>query len=272
MTSSAAFAEIVADFKKFQDCMLNNASDTALCKKNLSAVKIGLTQLPLLPSMIQSSSSMTTEVQQLHIARETYELASLLSVRDEDVEAFERHIALTKTFYSDYSDFLPPSQRKNLILGLNLLHLLSMNRMSEFHSELELIPLELHEDLFIKHPVEVEQCLIEGSYSKLENFLPPQVPATEYEYFMEILMETVREEIADCCERAYKTLDLTSLQRMLMHKSPEDTTAFIEEREAWILKDNTISFNLDAGTEVQIPAESLIKQSLEYAIELERIV
>ena len=85
-------------------------------------------------------------------AGETYELATLLSVKMEDVDAFERHIAKTKTLYNDYSTIssqgreviMPKSERQNLILGLNLLFLLSQNRMAEFHTELELIPVRTH--------------------------------------------------------------------------------------------------------------------------------
>ena len=55
----------------------------------------------------------------------------------EDIDAFERHIAKTKTLYNDYSTItssgreviMPKSERQNLILGLNLLFLLSQNRM-----------------------------------------------------------------------------------------------------------------------------------------------
>lgn len=38
----------------------------------------------------------------LSYAGETYELATLLSVKAEDVESFERHIAKAKTLYNDY--------------------------------------------------------------------------------------------------------------------------------------------------------------------------
>ena len=57
---------------------------------------------------------------------------------------------------------MPRSERQNLILGLHLLFLLSQSRMAEFHTELELIPLEMHTNIFIKHPVRLEQYLMEG--------------------------------------------------------------------------------------------------------------
>nr|KAG5712337.1 hypothetical protein BaRGS_023916 [Batillaria attramentaria] len=64
-------------------------------------------------------------------------------------------------------DDLPESTFKYQLLGLNLLCLLSQNRLAEFHTELELLPVkELQTNIYIKHPVSMEQYLMEGSYNK----------------------------------------------------------------------------------------------------------
>lgn len=60
------------------------------------------------------------------------------------------------------------SANKYQLLGLNLLFLLAQNRVSEFHTELELLPQEIiHTNEFIRHSVGLEQCLMEGSYNKI---------------------------------------------------------------------------------------------------------
>lgn len=60
------------------------------------------------------------------------------------------------------------SANKYQLLGLNLLFLLSQNRVSEFHTELELLPQEIiHQNEFIRHPLALEQNLMEGSYYKI---------------------------------------------------------------------------------------------------------
>lgn len=47
------------------------------------------------------------------------------------------------------------------LLGLNLLRLLAQNRISEFHTQLELIDAEqIHSNIYIRHPVQVGQCVI----------------------------------------------------------------------------------------------------------------
>jgi 26S proteasome regulatory subunit N12 len=55
------------------------------------------------------------------------ELATLLSVRLQDVPFFEKNFAQLKPYYFDFSGKLPESQRQWMILGLNLLKLLSQN-------------------------------------------------------------------------------------------------------------------------------------------------
>lgn len=63
---------------------------------------------------------------------------------------------------------MPDSDYKNELLGLNLLFLLSQNRVAEFHTELELLPPELiQSDPYIRHPLALEQYLMEGSYNKI---------------------------------------------------------------------------------------------------------
>ena len=65
---------------------------------------------------------------------------------------------------------LPESQFKYQLLGLNLLCLLSQNRVSEFHTELERLPADkIQNSVYIKHPVSLEQYIMEGSYNKVGN-------------------------------------------------------------------------------------------------------
>jgi len=57
-----------------------------------------------------------------------------------DTAAFERYVTQLKTYYVDYATFLPKSARAQAVQGLYLLHLLSTDRIGEFHTELEVIP------------------------------------------------------------------------------------------------------------------------------------
>jgi 26S proteasome regulatory subunit N12 len=63
------------------------------------------------------------------------------------------------------------SAYKYQLLGLNLLYLLSQNRVSEFHTELELLPPDQIHNAYIKHPLSIEQYLMEGRYNRVNYFL-----------------------------------------------------------------------------------------------------
>jgi hypothetical protein len=69
-------------------------------------------------------------------------------------------------------DELPESPFKYQLLGLNLLFLLSQNRVAEFHTELELLPPDqIQNNVYIGHPLSIEQCLMEGRYNKVRQTL-----------------------------------------------------------------------------------------------------
>lgn len=89
-------------------------------------------------------------------------------------------------------NFLTESPYKYQLIGLNLLCLLAKNRLSEFHTELELLnPKLIQTNIYIRHPVSLEQYLMEGSYNKV--FLSKgNVPSPSYNFFMDILLRTIR--------------------------------------------------------------------------------
>jgi 26S proteasome regulatory subunit N12 len=115
------------------------------------------------------------------------------------------------------------------LLGLNLLCLLAQNRIADFHTQLELIDADqLHSNIYIKHPVQLEQCLMEGSYNKVYR-ARSDVPAEEYLFFMDMLMGTIRNEIASCFEKAYVTLPLADASTLLHFANSSELMAFIQE-------------------------------------------
>jgi 26S proteasome regulatory subunit N12 len=93
-----------------------------------------------------------------------------------------------------YSSILPRSEREFPIRGLNLIRLLIQNRIADFHTTLESLPFpadELVANPFIRHPVNLESWLMEGSYSKVWN-AREEAPAEEYKFFVDSLMGTIR--------------------------------------------------------------------------------
>lgn len=164
------------------------------------------------------------------------------------------------------------------MLGLNLLSLLAQNRVADFHTELELLSVkELQNNIYIRHPVSLEQWLMEGAYNKV--FISKdEVPAPTYTPLIEILLNTIREEIANCIETAYETISIQETARMLYFKSLNDLNQFIAKRK-WNVDQQSqmLLFVNKEDKERQIsatemPAEMLACRAIEYAKELEMIV
>lgn len=125
--------------------------------------KFELTNLMFLPT-----SNATASKQELLLARDILEIGVQWSIECNDIPSFERYMAQLKCYYFDYKSYLPESAFKYQLLGLNLLFLLSQNRVAEFHTELELLPADhIQNDVYIRHPLSIEQYLMEGSYNKV---------------------------------------------------------------------------------------------------------
>lgn len=159
-----------------------------------------------------------------HATRDSLEVACLYAIRIKDIVKFKFYWQILQPYYDIHS--LPVSQRMNLIVALNLLSLIANNNLAEFHLELELV--KDRDNIYIKHPIQLEQCLMEGSYSKILNSRS-NVPAQEYLFFVDILFNTIRAEIANSCEKAYLSLPLADAASLLYFKSPEELSVFIKE-------------------------------------------
>jgi 26S proteasome regulatory subunit N12 len=89
-------------------------------------------------SMPGTKIASESNVQELLIAREAYELGCLISIELEEIEGFERHYALVKSCYTDYASVIPASENQHQLQGLNLLGLLAQSKIAEFHTGLDL--------------------------------------------------------------------------------------------------------------------------------------
>jgi 26S proteasome regulatory subunit N12 len=266
MSTLERTVKLFDDFKQSFD---KPTPDLERCKHLMGQLKIGLMQLSIpLPGSAQLD--LAQHQKELLLAREILEHAVLLSVKTKDIPSFERYIAQVKTYYYDYGKNLPPSQRQYPILGLNLLRLLAQNRIAEFHAELELIPLEMHQNVYIRHPIMLEQYIMEGSYHKVRN-ARADVPVDTYTFFTDILMETIRDEIAECSEKAFTHLPLPETQRLLQIPDTMSLNEYINKR-GWAVYGDGVVFQKPAVTKAEIPSMQLIHETLTYAKELERIV
>ncbi|EPZ34553.1 hypothetical protein ROZALSC1DRAFT_26785 [Rozella allomycis CSF55] len=253
-------------YDQLKNEMSGSNPDLKKCGQYLSVLKASL-----IPQVLGNPK--TTDVKNLVVARDVLELGALWSIRMKDIPSFERFYNQLKTFYHDYKTIMPESPRMYSIFGLYLLCLLSQSRIADFHSAIELIDsnqLLSNDNPFVRHPVQLEQYLMEGAYNKVW-YARGDVPGVEYNFFMDILMETVRAEIATSIENAYDYLPLQNAANLLYFKEANALNAFIKQRN-WNVKDNIIYFKVANNSVNQVPCVEVYKKTMEYARELEKIV
>ncbi len=176
-----------------------NQGDVVTVGQLLPQMKIILLNLSFLPS---SSQSEKLDERELILARNTLEIGALWSIQNQDIPSFQRYVTQLKCYYFDYGSLLKDSPFHYQILGLNLLSLLAQNRLAEFHTEMELLSADEQKNMYIKYPIRLEQFLMEGSFHKV--YLDKgNIPAQNYSFFIDILINTMRDEIASCAEKAY---------------------------------------------------------------------
>uniref|UniRef100_A0A8C5SMX1 Proteasome 26S subunit, non-ATPase 8 n=1 Tax=Laticauda laticaudata TaxID=8630 RepID=A0A8C5SMX1_LATLA len=116
------------------------------------------------------------------------------------------------------------------------------------------------------------QYLMEGSYNKV--FLAKgNIPAESYAFFIDILLDTVRDEIASCIEKAYEKILLNEATRMLFF-TPKKMSDYAKKR-GWLLGANNhycFTGQQQKLEDATIPSTELAKQVIEYARQLEMIV
>ena len=94
----------------------------------LENLKLTLSQISFQQSDISASS--------LIHCRDVLEIGAFFSIETQRIDSFERYYSQLKVYYFDYKEMpgLPESTNKYQLIGLNLLRLLSQNRLAEFHT------------------------------------------------------------------------------------------------------------------------------------------
>eukprot|EP00291_Cryptomonas_curvata_P008885 CAMPEP_0172184522 /NCGR_PEP_ID=MMETSP1050-20130122/19627_1 /TAXON_ID=233186 /ORGANISM="Cryptomonas curvata, Strain CCAP979/52" /LENGTH=273 /DNA_ID=CAMNT_0012858339 /DNA_START=11 /DNA_END=832 /DNA_ORIENTATION=+ len=266
---------------KFKEAMSKPTPDIASASKLLSQLKIAMISFSSLPG---TKSAADCNPKEILLARETYEYACLLSValcaalpaeeRGSDDQGFARHMAQVKTCYSDYASVLPSSPLQFQLQGLNLMFLLANSKIAEFHTELELIQVDQWENPYVHFPIKLEQYLMEGSYQKVLSSVG-DVPAPSYNLFVNLLSGTVRDSIADSSEAASESLPIAEALRMLRMSSADELRDWAKSRDReWDVdvKSGVVRLREEHKTDIEMPSQKLIIETLSYAKELERIV
>jgi len=288
--------EAKRQFETFKAAFQAEPCELAKCEELLGQLKLVLFSGSA--AVLSGNGAGPDYVKEQLLVRETLELACFLSIRRRDLAGFERHVSQLKMFYDRQQD-LPPSEQKYPILGLSLLHLLASDRIGEFHTELELIPVDEAENMYIKQPVQLERYLMEGNYAKVLE-AQKDVPKMYYAFFMERLIDTVRQKVGASLERSYENLpaqqaaqmlilaDVPALQEFAVKENERkareesddpmgDLTPSLTRRTPlglvkWQVRDGRLHFIRSEQKRLELPAVDLMVNTIGYATDLERIV
>jgi len=269
--------------------------DHGQCAKLFSQLKRLFTKLP---TFLSPTSDTPGRAREAILVRDTFEHACLETASrvPQDPQGalaeFGRHYEVLRTYYEDFTD-VAPSERRLLVLGLNLLRLLALGDSKSFHMELEGVGLEDQETPYVKDVVQLERYLEEGSYNKLLD-ARKKVPSADYSPLMDMLLDTVRRGVFECAPTAYTSLSKTAACGLLMFTGAEaekqmgDYIRAENERrraqaevtgesytEAWKEDKGRFVFREETETHVKkdaLPFDSIMRQQLDFAHELQRVV
>ncbi|OQO11352.1 hypothetical protein B0A48_05608 [Cryoendolithus antarcticus] len=262
----------------------------------LSRAKLALLKLD---ALIPSSK---TSPAHLELAQTVLELGAFASIHLRDTDSFTRYYQYLQPFYSLQTGSKHGRGKKGgnreKVTGLYLLLLLSGGDYAGFHTVLEGLEGSGEESEFIAYPVRLEQALMEGSYDRVWGETKGErVPSEEFGVFSEVscadmramkaleganktaqvLINTIRSEIASCSERAYPSLPISNAKNLLFLDSEGAVVQFAHSR-GWVAKDGRIWFpeqeaeNAAAERDVVSASGAVIENTLGYARKLETIV
>lgn len=208
-------------------------------------------------------------------AGETYELGALVCLRLDKGEEFERHVAMLKTIYQDYTS-ISESPEQWRILSLYLTHLLAANKITEFHTELEQIPVGVRSNQYLSFAIALEQYFMEGNYNKVRE-IKQHAPDSDFAACVAKLVSAISQEVARNVEQAYVSLSLSSAQDLLMLGSSQELLEFVKRQEGreirWEVRGDRVYFVREENQKAQeLPKWQIMEEALAIATELERIV
>jgi 26S proteasome regulatory subunit N12 len=259
-----------------------NKEDYEACHKLLTPIKIELIEHNLLVPSIYSR----VNPNDLLITRSILEIGALVSINLLYMNEFSNYIVQLKPFY-EIDNIKSQSNQKNKLLSLYLLSLLTQDDLAMFHIELEnfqnynMSVDDLEQDEYLSIPIKFEKWIIDGDFNKVYETLSSKhkFPCKEFNIFEPELLTSIRLNIANSLENVYKELPIENLKLLLFLKEIDETKQFIENFN-WNLVNGVVYFSKKenfVGQEVNILDEihdekSIIKNSLIYASEMERII
>ncbi|RLV90610.1 26S proteasome regulatory subunit RPN12 [Spathaspora sp. JA1] len=257
------------------------------CQVLLAPIKLELIKHNLLiPTFANSETK--DQVNDLKIAQRILEIGALSSLLTNNYTGFENYFAQLRPFYSHGKlhnlNKVHINTDASKIISLYLLYLLSQGLISKFHIELEIIynsnQYDVEQDKYLGFPVNLESNLMEGNYIKIWKLLKTEeanLPCKEFSHFIDTLTTALRFEIAKSLEKTYESIPISNCKNLLYLPQEQSDVTFEKllrdtfEVENWRFENGVIYFTKQ-DSELSVDNESVIKNVLGYAEQIESIV
>lgn len=231
----------------------------------------------------------------LLISRSILEIGALSAINCDELDKFEHLVLQLWSFYFNQVNHhqLSKSGKKNKILALYLLRLLSKGDVVKFHSELEFLQghiKNIDSDLYLNYPIKIENWVLEGYYDKAIESIKnteseEKLKLKEFNVFNNTLLETIRFEISRSMEKSYTSLPLSNAKYLLFLNSEKEVESWAGE-QGWDVERGVLQFEkLQASSSLFqdnneedeeddniTPSERLVKNTLNYAKEIDSII
>ncbi|EDV97156.1 26S proteasome non-ATPase regulatory subunit 8 [Drosophila grimshawi] len=259
--------------KELKSEWTKNSPNLGRCGQLLDSLKLEMVRVGFVGLNGQGPMQPNQKLE-LQTARDILEIAIEHSIKVKDNASYERYMTQLKMYYYDYDKFLESSSQMHKFMGLHLLYMLATNRIADFHIELERLPSALLlQNRYISPVLALENYFMEGRYNKILQ-AKKSMPSELYADFMDMLVGTVREEIASCLEKSYEKMSQKQAALRLGLKPGGTEMNALAAKRTWTL-DADGSFNyavLHSKQREKVPAKDIAGQTLTYAHELEKIV
>ena len=218
-------------------------------------------KLELIRCRSQTSAELSVPIEQRLRLRDILEYDALLSIRTRNLEEFERAMSQLKGYYFVRSS-LPPSPHMALLLAVHLVSILASEKLSEkqkvvdFNLELELTRLVVGRDVCVDYAVELHQAVIDNSFSRLFQ-LENAPPSPLFSHFTSGLLEGARNSHARSIQRAYRTLTLDELTRILHFATKDETREFVMKKPWTLHPDESVEFGATTNANVKSARDML---------------
>lgn len=173
--------------------------------------------------------------------RTLLEYDAIVSIKTRSLDEFSRVMSQLKREYFGAQD-LPQSQRMPLLVSIYLVHILTLNSISEFNIEYQHARKLIGENKYLDYVADLYLSVTDNSFSRLFT-LELEPPSELFCQFTADLLDGARNNHADSIEKSYATLSIPELAKILYFKKEEDAQAFAVRRNWKFSDDKVIVFD-----------------------------